>query len=154
MPIPDLNADGFLPAEIFDCTLEEMTERFGQDCWVDNRLRQCRSRLFARLCSYLGEVRRAGIPGALLVDGSFTTSKAEPEDIDLALVLPAGHDFAQELRPIVYNLVSKRRVRQGGYPFDLFVVAEGSLAYQEVVKLFHRVKDHPELAKGFLRVRP
>jgi hypothetical protein len=33
-------------------------------------------------------------------------------------------------------------------------VAEGSLPFDEVVQLFHRVKDHPELNKGFLRVRP
>jgi len=53
-----------------------------------------------------------------------------------------------------YSMLSKRRVRQEGYPFDLFVVAEGSTQYREVVDFFHKVKDRPGISKGFLRVRP
>jgi hypothetical protein len=154
MAIPDLNEHGLLPCAIHDCTLEEMAERFGQNRWVDNKMRECRSRRFTHLRHYFTEFRRVGLPGSLLVDGSFVTDKAEPADIDLAVVLPPNHDFTQEVRPVEYNVLSKRRVRQSGYPFDLFVVAEGSFAYQEVVDLFHKVKDRPELTKGFLRVRP
>ncbi len=154
MAIPDVNEHGFLPADIHDCTLEELEQRFARDRWVDNKLRPCRNRLFARLRDYLAELRRVGLPAAVLVDGSFTTDRPEPGDIDLAVVLPRDHDFAGNLPPREYNMLSKRRVRQQGYPFDLFVVAEGSTQYQEVVQLFHRVKDRPGLAKGFLRVRP
>jgi hypothetical protein len=154
MAIPALNEHSLLPTDIHDCTLEEMVEPFGQNRWVDNKLRECRSRLFFRLCDYLNEFRRTGLPGWLLIDGSFVTGKPKPGDIDLVVVLPASHDFSQELRPIEYNVLSKRRVRQNGYPFDLFVVAEGSTQYQEVVRFFHQVKDRPELTKGFLRVKP
>jgi hypothetical protein len=154
MPIPDMDEHGFLPAAIHECSLEELEQRFGEDRWVDNKMRPCRSRLFARLRDYLAELRRSGLPAVVLVDGSFTTDKPEPGDIDLAVVLPPDHDFAKDLLPREYSLLSRRRVRQEGYPFDLFVVAEGSTPYQEVIHLFHRVKDRPELAKGFLRVRP
>jgi hypothetical protein len=154
MPIPDLNEHGLLPPDIHDCALEEIAERFGRDRWVEDHMRPCRSRLFARLSDYLGALHRLGLAVAVLVNGSFTTDRPEPGDVDLAVVLPTGHDFAGDLRPHEYNLLSRRRVRQNRYPFDLFVVAEGSLEYHGVVRLFHRVKDHPEWSKGFLRVRP
>jgi hypothetical protein len=154
MPIPDLNEYGLLPPAIFDCTLEEIADRFGRDRWVENKMRPCRSRLFARLHDYLDALGRLGLSATVLVNGSFATDKPEPADVDLAVVLPADHDFARELRPFEYNLLSKKRVRQSGYPFDLFVVAEGGSPYHEVIRLFHRVRDHPERSMGFLRVRP
>jgi hypothetical protein len=137
-----------------DCTLDEIAERFGRDRWVEDKMRPCRSRLFARLCDYLTAFRRLGLPATVLVNGSFTTDKPEPEDIDLAVVLAADHDFTGDLRPHEYNLLSRRRVRQEKYPFDLFVVADGTSQYHAVVHLFHQVRDHPERRKGFLRVRP
>jgi hypothetical protein len=154
MPIPGLDANGLLPTAIHDCTLEEIDEVFGNDRWVDNKLQPCRSKLYRRLCDYLVEVRRLGFVLAVLIDGSFVTDKPEPGDIDLALVVPEGHDFTRDLRPFEYNLVSKRRVEANRYPFDLFVVAEGSADYDDVVSLFHDVKYRPGLTKGFLRVRP
>jgi hypothetical protein len=154
MPIPNVDEHGLLPNAIHDCTIEEIGERFGNDRWVNDKLRCCRSELYAKFCEYATEVRRLGFVQAILVDGSFVTDKAEPGDIDLALVLPASHDFGQDLRPFEYNLVSKRVVKQRRFPFDLFVVAEGSTGYDTVVKLFHDVKNRPGMFKGFLRVRP
>lgn len=121
---------------------------------MDNKLRPCRSRLFARLRDYLAELRRLGLPATVLVDGSFATDMPEPGDIDLVVVLLPDHDFARDLPLREYNVLSKRRVQQQGYPFDLFVVAEGSTPYQEVVQLFHRVKDRPGFTKGLLRISP
>jgi hypothetical protein len=53
-----------------------------------------------------------------------------------------------------WRFVAKERVRQSGYPFDLFVVAEGATPYHEVIRLFHWMRDHPGRSKGFWRVRP
>jgi hypothetical protein len=154
MSIPSLNADGLLPGDIHDCTLDEIEEIFGNDRWVENRMRPCRSVLFRRLRDYIEDIRRLDFVIAVLVNGSFVTGKAEPGDIDLGLVVTAEHDFNRDLRPFEYNLVSKRRVKANCYPFDLFVVAEESPEYLEVVALFRRVKYRPDLAKGFLRVKP
>ena len=88
------------------------------------------------------------------MDGSFTTGKPEPGDVDLIVVLPADHDFSVDLRPFEYNLVSKKRVQKQGYPFDLFVVAAGSPKYHEALTLFRQVKNRAELTKGLLKVRP
>jgi hypothetical protein len=142
---------------VWECTFAELDARFGQNRWVQDGdreiLRQERGSHTARLRDYLDAIRRVGIPAYLLIDGSFVTDKPDPGDIDLAIVLPADHNFASDLSVRDYNLLSKRRVRQGKYPFDLFVVADGSTRYHEVVTLFHRVKGRPDLRKGFLRVK-
>ena len=84
MSIPALNQDGLLPEGIHDCTLEEIKARFGSFQATDQR-----PRLLARLESFLAEVRAAGLVRSVLVDGSFVTSKADPHDIDLVVVVAA-----------------------------------------------------------------
>ncbi len=82
MPIPELNQDGFLPEGIHAASLEEVRERFGRFQRTDRR-----PALFAKLSTYMAEVRASGLVVAVIVDGSFVTAKDEPSDIDLILVL-------------------------------------------------------------------
>jgi hypothetical protein len=87
---------------------------------------------------------------ALVVDGSFVTSKAAPGDIDLVVALtstfpPGG------LAPFVYNAISKRRIK-AMYPFDVVVVPDGGDAYRAAVEFFAQVKHQPGSTKGLLRV--
>ena len=42
--------------------------------------------LFQRLCDYMAELRGLGNAEEVLLDGSFTTAKDEPGDIDLIVV--------------------------------------------------------------------
>jgi hypothetical protein len=162
MSIPDLDENGFLPPGIHDCTFTELEAIFGKNLWIpgdDPETRHetlCpnRGRLCDRLGDYLGRARQVGIIVQVLVDGSFVTSKADPNDIDLIVVLPADHDMSGELSPQEYNLLSKRRLRSENYPFDVFVAPDGSLIYHEVLGLFCKVKGRTDLKKGLLRVRP
>jgi predicted nucleotidyltransferase len=161
MPIPDLNEHGLLPPGLHDCTFSQLREKFGQDQWMSGEpesarevLCQQRSRLCGRLAAYLEELRRIGLGVVVLVDGSFVTAKPDPNDIDLVIVLPAGHDFTRELLPREYNLLSKKRAQANGFPFDIIVVGEGSPLYERRVEFFCRVKNCPELTKGLLRVTP
>jgi hypothetical protein len=154
MPIPGLDENGLLPSGVHDCTLEELNERFGNDRLVDNKVSPCRSRLYTRLCEYVREIRRLKYVVSLLVDGSFVTDKPQPEDIDLVVVLAADHDFTKDLRPFEYNLLSKRRVKQNRYLFDIRVVSESMTEYAEAVAFFSQVRNRPELTKGLLRVKP
>jgi hypothetical protein len=162
MAIPDFNEHGLLPPGIYDCAFDELEDRFGRDQWVKDenpesaRREYCspqRSRLCTRLKQYLEELRQAGIDAEVLVDGSFVTDKPDPNDVDLIVVLPADHDFTGELSPRHYELLSGRRARRAGYPFDLFTVAEGSAEYRSAFDLFEKVKN-TDLTKGFLRVKP
>jgi len=161
MAIPSLDEDGLLPVGIHDCTLAELREAFGQSRWVRSQpdsgrevLCQQRGMLCTRLEAYLDEIRRANIEAEILVNGSFVTDKPDPNDIDLIVVLPASHDFSREPSPREYNLLSKKRVRAGGFPFDILVVPGGSPEFATALALFQKVRDRANLAKGLLRVRP
>jgi hypothetical protein len=146
VPIPPLTDEGYLPAGLHDCTLEEVEDRFGRFQKSDRRIR-----LVEKLARYVEDVRKAGMALAVLIDGSFVTAKPDPGDIDLILVLRPGHNFAADLRPFEYNPLSKKRVRQN-YRFDLLVAVEGSPEYEKYVALFQQVRDEPSLQKGLLRV--
>lgn len=162
MPIPNLDEEGLLPVGIHECTFPELETAFGHDPWVQDPqsesrrevLSPRRSSLCARLQVYFEELCHLGIDAEVLVDGSFVTAKPEPNDIDLIVVLPADHDFAGSLSPREYNLLSKRRLRASGYPFDVLVVARGGTAYETALRLFQQVRGRPDLTKGLLRVRP
>jgi predicted nucleotidyltransferase len=84
--------------------------------------------LFAKFEEFLAEARASRVVRAILVNGSFVTAKASPNDIDLIVVVPASHDFSADLPPSAYNVLSKLRVRRR-FGFDLLVARESSLEY-------------------------
>jgi hypothetical protein len=145
MPIPALNEDGFLPPGVHECTLEELQQRFGTFQGSD-----WRQKLFARLAALVDSVRRSGLFCAIVVNGSFVTSKQQPNDVDLVLVLKSGHDFLAEVTPVQYNLLHSQAV-QRRFGFDSFLAEEGTDDYVDAVEFFQRVK-HRDGGKGILRV--
>ena len=147
MPIPNLNEQGLLPPGIYDCSLEEIGERFGTFQSTDRR-----SRLYERLQEYLTQVRSSNLALAVIVNGSFVTSKADPNDIDLILVLPSSHDLRAELAPMAYNVLSRQRVSRR-YGFDVLVARDNTREYTEYTTDFQRVRGQPHLQKGMLRIR-
>ena len=120
MPIPSLNPEGVLPAGVFDCTLAEVRERFGLFSGSDRR-----GRLFARLEQLALAMRSCGLFEALVVDGSFVTGKALPNDIDLIAVLHPGHDFERDLPMSEYSLLSRTLLRRR-FGFDVIVAERDS----------------------------
>lgn len=147
MPIPELAATGLLPPGIHDCTLAELKQQFGS-FQTSNR----RPELFARLEEYVQETKLSGLLQAFVVDGSFVTIEAMPNDVDMIAVLQPDHDFSIELRPFQANVISSRHVRRK-YGFDLLVAREGSAEYVEYTTFFQQVRFKPELSKGIVRVR-
>jgi len=101
--------------------------------------------------AFVAELRSAGIVRAIIVNGSFTTKVAVPNDIDLLVVLAPGHDFRADLTPSQYLVMDRRRVRRA-YGLDVFVVEENSADFVALVRLFHRVRLKPLLKKGMLRI--
>jgi len=85
--LPALNDAGDLPPGVHGATLSEVLERFGQGsvqrCAVANRL----TRLY-QLAASTGQVTR------FVVFGSFVTAKAEPNDIDIILLMKDTFDLA------------------------------------------------------------
>ena len=146
MAIPSLNESGLLPPGIHSCGLDELRARFGSFQTSDQR-----PRLMERLEAFLVDVKACRIVRAVIVNGSFVTRKPAPNDIDLLLVLPAGHDFHADLTLAEYRVVDAGRVRRV-YGLDAFVVEEGSADYEALVRLFGRVRLQPGLSKGMLRL--
>jgi hypothetical protein len=149
--IPSLQ-DGVLPEGIHECTIDEVAQTFGQFRRTDQR-----PRLTEKLRQYAQDAGKSGIAIAIVIDGSYVTAKEVPGDIDLLLVLKQDFDFSEELRPIEYNIQSKRMVKRL-YGFDAFVAKDGSEPYQKWVDFFSDVKlDDPDQytsrhRKGILRI--
>ncbi len=146
MSIPDLTEEGFLPAGIYDCTLDEVESVFGRFQKSERRVQ-----LAKNLREFVAELINAKIGNWLLIDGSYVTIKEEPGDIDIVLVLPEDFDLSAELTPTEYNLISNRVVKRK-YDFHLFITLENSGEYVDIVDFFQRVMQRPDLRKGLLRL--
>ena len=146
MPIPDFDADGLLPAGVHDVTVEDIRVRFGVF-----RGGEQRPILMAKLEAFIAEARSSEVIVEVLVDGSFVTAKPDPNDVDLILIVPSAHDFAADLSPQAYNVLSKRRV-QRRYGFDLLVARRASLEYGRWIEFFEQVRLETGRRKGILRL--
>ena len=74
MPIPNLTVDGELPPGVHVATLKELESEFGL-------LSHKRITLMAGLKKAVTNFKSAGV-SSIYVDGSFTTKKLDPNDID------------------------------------------------------------------------
>ena len=87
MALPAFNEAGDLPPGVYCATLPAILERFGQGsvqrCAVADRL----SRLY-QLAAATGHLAR------FVVFGSFVTAKAEPNDVDVVLLMEDTFDLA------------------------------------------------------------
>jgi predicted nucleotidyltransferase len=146
MPIPDLLPNGLLPEGVHDATSADVRERFG-------RFRETAKRVELQtvLDAFLAEAQASGLVEAIIVNGSYTTGKAQPEDIDIIVVLRQGVDLAAELRPDQYNVVSANRVKKR-YPFDVRVATSAPETLRPLVDFFAEVKQQPGLRKGMVKV--
>jgi len=79
-------------------------------------------------------------------------SKAEPNDIDVIIVVAPDHDFFADISPAAYNVLSKQRVHRR-FGFDLLVAREDSVEYRDWTDFFQQVRLEPGLRKGILRLR-
>jgi len=79
--IPAFDSNGNLPPGIHRCTVDEIVTRFGHG----SSERQVET---SQLVQFVDWARQAGVR-RLLVNGSYITSKAEPNDVDL-VVLPGA----------------------------------------------------------------
>lgn len=130
----DLDEKGILTVAVHDISLDELEDLFGGFQRSNRRVT-----LFVKLKEYVDALRKADIPGWLIVDGSFVMGCVdEPDDIDVVLVLPSDWDIAADLKPYQYNLVSKRDVKRN-FPIEVFPALEGSDAEKRWTEYFLQV---------------
>ena len=128
--IPPFNQDGYLPEGIYDCTTEDAAERFGAFQTSDRR-----PQLWAKLIEFIREAKAGAFVEAVLIDGSFVTSKPDPNDIDVVVVIAANYDFSKNLSPALYNLLAQQRVRRR-FGFDIVVAQNDSENFKQAVAFF------------------
>jgi hypothetical protein len=121
-------------------------ERFGSFQSSDRR-----PQLWARFVTFMREVAACDFVEGVLVDGSFVTAVAEPNDIDLVLVLSVDHDFSADFRSSEYNVLSRRRVNRR-FGFDVLVARADSEAYRRYLGFFQQVRLEPDRKKGILKI--
>ena len=96
MAIPDL-ANGVLPEGVHDCTLTE-----AQNAFAHGNPNEKRVSLWRGLVAFLQAIepiRHPDVFHSLYIDGSFTTDKEDPGDIDIVLEAAAPGSLA--IRAIV-----------------------------------------------------
>lgn len=112
--IPPLDQRGYLPPGVHPATLEEIRTRFGEQ----SEIRRVQMESLVWLVDL---ARRAGV-ARLVINGSFATALAEPNDVDCALLIEPGFpkDAAAEAELIAgLPFLSIELVRQAD--FDLLV---------------------------------
>lgn len=146
--LPSLNQHGVLDPGFYDLSLRDVSTLFGGFQRTDRRID-----LFARLSAMVEEVKSFTFARRLIIDGSFTSSKDEPSDVDLIFVVKDGTlPLPAASNPFEYSALSSRRLRRK-YGFDVLVVNEGSEAYDRYVEYFSRLKEGPsDVRKGLVRL--
>lgn len=130
----ELNEFGILPVAVHDAELAEIGAVFGEFQKTNRRVT-----LYTKLVQYVEELRKAGIRGSLIVDGSFVMSCIdEPDDIDVVLVLSEDWDMTANLRPFQYNLISKRDVKRN-FPIEVYPVVAGADSEKKWTEFFQQI---------------
>ncbi len=142
-----LTSSGFLPPGIHDASLDEIQALFGQFQETDRR-----QRLFKKLQGLVHQIKSLSFIRHLIVNGSFVTSKPNPEDIDLILAIEPEILQRAEWAPAEYNALSSQRLRRQ-YQFDVFVAPADGSAYCQYIELFSRIKGSPDGQKGVVRLQ-
>ena len=88
MPLPSLNAEGDLPPGVHVCSLSELLGRFGTTS-------ARRSVVGVRLQRVMTLLNESDQVGRIIVFGSFVSDKAEPNDVDLFLVMEDTFDLTK-----------------------------------------------------------
>lgn len=88
VPLPSLRDTGDLPEGVHSASLREVLSRFGESS-VQRKLVGMRLERVYKLAAATGQVKR------FIIFGSFLTSKPDPNDVDVFLVMRDTFDISQ-----------------------------------------------------------
>ncbi len=86
MALPAFNQEGDFPPGVYRATLAEVAARLGQGS-AQRRIVAARLERICRLADSTGHLAR------FVVFGSFVTAKAEPDDVDIVLLMEDAFDL-------------------------------------------------------------
>ena len=139
MALPRFRQDGTLPVGEHLATWAEFASRFGGN--------NHRTALLGGLRSVLAELERVGCRTAW-IDGSFVTSKPEPNDFDMCWD-EAGVDLAA-LDPVFRSFANKRAAQKAMYGGEMFPAGGPADAQGTTYRRWFQQKYG--VAKGIVRI--
>jgi hypothetical protein len=139
--IPPFRPDGYLPEGIHQTTEAEVTFRFGTQGRRRRRL-ALRLRRWIKLARAVGSKR-------LLVDGSFVTAKAEPNDVDAVLLVP--ENFPDLIAQGLEAAVELEEMFLSRQPEELFP-AEDEAVWNGWCEFFSRTREPDRRRKGLVEI--
>ncbi len=137
--IPSFRRNGTLPPGIHWTTWEEFVHRFGGNAH--------RRALLMGLKAALNNLRQAGCKEAY-IDGSFVTSKEEPQDFD-ACWSKVGVE-PEKLDPVLLDFSQERAAQKAKYGGELFI-AQAAASEQHVFLGFFQ-RDRRNQRKGIIGI--
>jgi hypothetical protein len=142
--IPPFDHRGLLPVGLHDCSLQEIRETLG----FNERRKVLVDGLERYLRCWDGHLAVESI----IVDGSFSTDKAEPGDIDLLIVLKHEAEFSQNLEELIFQLCYDSRETKDLFGCEAFpVLGSDTENYRGWLEFFG--KGRTGEVRGLLRVR-
>jgi hypothetical protein len=139
--IPDFRDDGYLPEGLHLATEAEVTFRFGSDT-------SRRKRLALRLRRWI-DLARAVSARRLFVDGSFVTSKPEPNDVDAVIWLP--DDFVSRVSNGNFEAIELETMLLTRRPEEIFA-AEDRRDWDDWLEFFSRTREPDGRRKGVVEI--
>ena len=123
MALPQFDSDGDLPAGVYQASLKEMVERFGHG----TPQREIVTRRLRRVCEL---AQRTGRLERLVVFGSYVTAKADPNDVDVLLVMSTEFVYSEcdeEIAPLFDHLRA-----QAEFGASIFAIRASSILLETV----------------------
>lgn len=139
--IPEFRDDGYLPEGLHPAMEAEVTFRFGTST-------PRRQRLALRLRRWI-EIARAISARRLFVDGSFVTSKPEPNDVDAVVWLP--EDFVDLVSSGTLEALGLEAMLLTRHPEEIFA-AEDRHDWDDWLEFFSRTREYDERRKGVVEI--
>ena len=139
--IPDFRDDGYLPEGLHVATEAEATFRFGTDT-------PRRQRLALRLRRWI-ELSRAVSAKRLFVNGSFVTSKPDPNDVDAVVWLP--DDFIDRVADGNSEAMELETMLLTRHPEEIFA-AEDRRDWEDWLEFFSRTRESDGRRKGVVEI--
>lgn len=123
MPLPKVDETGDLPPGVHRATLEEVQQRFGA---VGGQRGACTRRL-----SHVYDLaQRTGHIQRFIIFGSYVTAKADPNDVDVVLVM--DNAFRLEDCPIEARGLFDHAIAQARYGASIFWIRPGLLVDESI----------------------
>jgi len=124
MTFPEFNENGDLPVDIYEATLQEVMEHFGQGSLQRQVVAKRLAKIY-KLADGTGKLSR------FIIYGSFVTSKENPNDIDVFLVMKddfGKNEYQGDARRIFEHLQTENKIKA-----SIFWMLEVSVAVNETV---------------------